>query len=534
MDRRDRSAAGSRPSAGWLGERPGVVVVDADQAARDVVAPGSWRSRRSSRGWVRPSSRTGRWTRRRSGASCSRDPQRFRDLEAIAIRRSARSPRSPAPTKPTQRRPSSSRRSSWWKSGSAVQRVLVPAIPTSSASASVAPNSSRNSRCRSPAGRARRAGPPGRDTHNQHIRPPDATRAAADRALDAAVRGSAGAGPGLAGFVDVRAWSVNPPRPEALGNPIIHFRDPLDQPRRSIAYVPRQAVRGDRPPHRRWRIDDDPQEYIPGGISPTQGGEPLVTVFAEHPANSIASTRRSITSVARWLRKHPCRASRDRLRARLRRCPGPDRRHRRERAAGRPGHRRRGATRRVLAGSCSQRCAPGHAGLQARRVEQTGDQPKAIEGLIDGLAKGLDHQVLPFGVTGMTRCTLCKVIGARTAEPSCLHDDARRATVCQFRSLFLDSDKVILVHSSTTTRPRRLCPAATRKELVAQQRDRPTPGSSHPRPVRATGRGRRDRFAARPGRASRLLVESSSSCTGGQYRRDAVLRHLVNLHTQRN
>jgi excinuclease ABC subunit B len=31
--------------------------------------------------------------------------------------------------------------------------------------------------------------------------------------------------------------------------------------------------------------------------------------------------------------------------------------------------------------------------------EPTGDQPKAIEGLIDGLEKGLNHQVL-LGVTG--------------------------------------------------------------------------------------------------------------------------------------
>src|SRR5678816_2466225 len=42
--------------------------------------------------------------------------------------------------------------------------------------------------------------------------------------------------------------------------------------------------------------------------------------------------------------------------------------------------------------------------------EPTGDQPKAIEGLIDGLGKGLNHQVL-LGATGTGKTyTLAKVI----------------------------------------------------------------------------------------------------------------------------
>ena len=75
---------GKSTVAGWLGERPGVVVIDADQVARDVVAPGE------------PAleaiiTRFGRDLRREDGtldrAALGRivfnDPAALRDLEAI-------------------------------------------------------------------------------------------------------------------------------------------------------------------------------------------------------------------------------------------------------------------------------------------------------------------------------------------------------------------------------------------------------------------------------------------------------------------
>ena len=80
-----RSAAASRRSRGWLGERPGVVVIDADQVAREVLDPGEpaldgRRSRGSVPGCCAPTARS---IGRRSGGMVFADPAALRDLEAI-------------------------------------------------------------------------------------------------------------------------------------------------------------------------------------------------------------------------------------------------------------------------------------------------------------------------------------------------------------------------------------------------------------------------------------------------------------------
>ena len=65
---------GKSTVAGWLGERPGVVVIDADVVAREVLEPrraGARRGRRAVRRRI-SCAPMGRWTARRSVGSCSR------------------------------------------------------------------------------------------------------------------------------------------------------------------------------------------------------------------------------------------------------------------------------------------------------------------------------------------------------------------------------------------------------------------------------------------------------------------------------
>ncbi|MBA3234786.1 MAG: DEAD/DEAH box helicase family protein, partial [Chloroflexi bacterium] len=73
--------------------------------------------------------------------------------------------------------------------------------------------------------------------------------------------------------------------------------------------------------------------------------------------------------------------------------------------------------------------------------EPTGDQPKAIESLVDGLASGLNHQVL-LGVTGSGKTyTLSKVI-ERHNKPTLVlaHNKTLAAQLyAEFREFFPDN-----------------------------------------------------------------------------------------------
>lgn len=75
---------GKSTVAGWLGERPGVVVIDADQVARDVVEPGEPALEailaRFGAGLRRPD---GSLDRAALGRVVFADPVALRDLEAI-------------------------------------------------------------------------------------------------------------------------------------------------------------------------------------------------------------------------------------------------------------------------------------------------------------------------------------------------------------------------------------------------------------------------------------------------------------------
>ena len=73
--------------------------------------------------------------------------------------------------------------------------------------------------------------------------------------------------------------------------------------------------------------------------------------------------------------------------------------------------------------------------------EPTGDQPSAIDGLVDGLTKGLDHQVL-LGVTGSGKTyTLSKVIEQHNKPTLVLaHNKTLAAQLyAEFREFFPDN-----------------------------------------------------------------------------------------------
>lgn len=75
---------GKSTVAGWLGERPGVVVVDADEIARDVLAPGTAELEAVYARFGRALARTdGSLDRRALGRIVFADPVALRELEAI-------------------------------------------------------------------------------------------------------------------------------------------------------------------------------------------------------------------------------------------------------------------------------------------------------------------------------------------------------------------------------------------------------------------------------------------------------------------
>ena len=173
--------------------------------------------------------------------------------------------------------------------------------------------------------------------------------------------------------------------------------------------------------------------------------------------------------------------------------------------------------------------------------EPTGDQPKAIEGLIDGLAKGLDHQVL-LGVTGSGKTyTLSKVIEQHNKPTLVLaHNKTLAAQLyAEFREFFPDNKVEYFVSYFDYYQPEAYLPRSdTYIEKDSSRNDEID----------------RLRHAATHALFERrdVIIVASVSCiyglgapvdygatvlklrTGGQYRRDAVLRHLVDLQYQRN
>ena len=173
--------------------------------------------------------------------------------------------------------------------------------------------------------------------------------------------------------------------------------------------------------------------------------------------------------------------------------------------------------------------------------EPTGDQPQAIERLAEGLARGLRHQTL-LGATGTGKTwTIANVI-ARHQKPTLVmaHNKTLAAQLyAEFRSFFPDNAVEYFVSYFDYYQPEAYLPRSdtyiekdsSRNDEIDKLRHAATHALFE----------RRD-----------VIIVASVSCIyglgapvdygatvlrirrGGQYRRDAVLRHLVDLQYQRN
>src|SRR6187431_3687909 len=173
--------------------------------------------------------------------------------------------------------------------------------------------------------------------------------------------------------------------------------------------------------------------------------------------------------------------------------------------------------------------------------EPTGDQPKAIEGLIDGIGKGLNHQVL-LGATGTGKSyTIANVI-ARHNKPTLVlaHNKTLAAQLySEFREFFPDNAVEYFVSYFDYYQPEAYLPRSdTYIEKDSSRNDEID----------------RLRHAATHALFERrdTIIVASVSCiyglgapvdygatvvrlrVGGRYRRDGVLRQLVDLQYQRN
>ena len=173
--------------------------------------------------------------------------------------------------------------------------------------------------------------------------------------------------------------------------------------------------------------------------------------------------------------------------------------------------------------------------------QPTGDQPQAIDRLVDGLGRGLRHQTL-LGVTGSGKTyTMAQTI-VRHGKPTLVlaHNKTLAAQLySEFREYFPDNAVEYFVSYFDYYQPEAYLPRSdtyiekdsSRNEEIDRLRHAATHALFE----------RRD-----------VIIVASVSCiyglgapvdygatvlrlrVGGQYRRDAVLRHLVDLQYQRN
>src|SRR5579884_2605078 len=173
--------------------------------------------------------------------------------------------------------------------------------------------------------------------------------------------------------------------------------------------------------------------------------------------------------------------------------------------------------------------------------QPTGDQPEAIEQLLRGLERGLRHQTL-LGVTGSGKTYTVANVIARAQRPTLViaHNKTLAMQLyAEFREFFPDNAVEYFVSYFDYYQPEAYIPRtdtyiekdASRNEEIDRLRHAATHALFE----------RRD-----------VIIVASVSCiyglgapvdygatvlrlrVGGQYRRDAVLRHLVDLQYQRN
>src|SRR6187402_1514477 len=173
--------------------------------------------------------------------------------------------------------------------------------------------------------------------------------------------------------------------------------------------------------------------------------------------------------------------------------------------------------------------------------EPTGDQPKAIEGLIDGIGKGLNHQVL-LGATGTGKTyTLAKVI-ENVNRPTLVlaHNKTLAAQLCnEFREFFPDNKVEYFVSYYDYYQPEAYVPA---QDLYIEK-----DSSINDEIDRLRHAATAALFARRD-----VIIVASVSCifgigspqvynekmqlfkVGESINRDEVLRKLVKMQYQRN
>jgi excinuclease ABC subunit B len=173
--------------------------------------------------------------------------------------------------------------------------------------------------------------------------------------------------------------------------------------------------------------------------------------------------------------------------------------------------------------------------------EPTGDQPAAIEKLTDGLARGMRHQTL-LGATGTGKTYAISRVIERHRKPTLVlaHNKTLAAQLyAEFREFFPDNAVEYFVSYFDYYQPEAYLPRSdTYIEKDSSRNDEID----------------RLRHAATHALFERrdVIIVASVSCiyglgapvdygatvlrlrVGGQYRRDAVLRHLVDLQYQRN
>src|SRR4026209_1844890 len=183
--------------------------------------------------------------------------------------------------------------------------------------------------------------------------------------------------------------------------------------------------------------------------------------------------------------------------------------------------------------------------------EPTGDQPKAIERLVDGLQKGLKHQTL-LGATGTGKTyTIAQAIEAYKKPTLVLaHNKTLAAQLyAEFREFFPDNAVEYFVSYFDYYQPEAYLPRSdtyiekdsSRNDEIDRLRHSATHALFERRDGIGVASGSCIYGIGAPGdygAAGRPPPASAAPAlrrrAGGQYRRDAVLRHLVDLQYQRN
>ncbi len=159
-----------------------------------------------------------------------------------------------------------------------------------------------------------------------------------------------------------------------------------------------------------------------------------------------------------------------------------------------------------------------------------------------GLKRGARHQTL-LGATGTGKTATLAWTIERINRPTLVlaHNKTLAAQLyAEFREFFPDNAVEYFVSYFDYYQPEAYLPRSDtyiEKDSTRERRDRPAPPRRDPCAVRAPRRDhRRERLVhLRPGRAGRLRGDRrSASARAAQYRRDAVLRQLVDLQYQRN